>query len=651
MAEKKIRGMSKGQKKGVSDQIEVFKKDYPNVELAQIMPGDDGEYKMVFRPKLATLDPLSIFGTEVPPDLKHKMSMTGSTIYRDTLNRSDLDLMKPDVVNEAPHALYRKMRGYYRSKDVFGSYIDTMVNLAVAGFENDCQDLKIKEFYDNWCWDIDIYQVLEWIFQELYITGFVRTYKILGKYEPQVNSLPKVANPPKPALPKKASGETTKEFAERKRRWSKGYVPLGYTVLNPEQIEIKGTDLYNQDRVVLRPSPEWEELIKKSETETPLTDLEKRMLDEIPPEVKSAVKSGNEVELDPDYVGAIDYRKMPWEKYPIPPFASTLEVVEYKERLREADYSTVDGITSEVLVVTVGDKDNPVLDDDDLRKVAQLFNTAQKAYSVIWNHTLKVDRVEVENVDKILGAAKYEQAEVDMSGSMGLPRALVDGVVIGNTNKDSLTLSIKAVAAELKYARRQVERWLQTEYKQIAEAFDFPMIPSIRWDEKVLKDELAVMTTVQGLVDRRIISYHTAHKMLGLDSEYELERMRHEVKLVKDGTLGILGSPYQQNKGGGDSNQQDTQKAPKGTPSEGRPKNQPAPKTPKPSSPEGQTKEVITKQVKETKEEIRKGRLQRLKKMSFDELADLENMLAYAKMKKAEQLVNLLEDTEGGEED
>jgi hypothetical protein len=626
----------------VAQQIEDFKKDYPNVELSGIIPGENGDYKLFFKPKLATLSPYELGGRSIPKELREKYNMSASTIYRDSLFRSDLDLVKPDVVNEAPHKLYSKVRGYYRSMDVFGTFVDTMVNLAISGFENDCEDLKIKEFYDNWCQDVDIHQVLEWVFQELYTTGFVRTYKVLGKYEPQINRMRPVTNPPAPAgQPKRAKGI---EEAERKIRWSKGFVPLAYTILNPTEIEIRGSIFLNQTRVVLRPNEEMEELVKREDLKSPMTDSEKKILDNVPPEIKSAIKTGKEIELDPELVGEIDYRRMPFEKYPIPPFARALEVVEYKQALREADYSTLDGITSELLIVTVGDKDNPVLDDEDLRQVAQLFNTSQKAYAVVWNHTLKVERLAVQNIDSIFGAKKFEQAEVDMSGSIGLPRALLDGVVIGNSSKDALDLAVKAVVAELTYARRQVARWIYKEYKQIADAFGFDRYPHVRWDSLTLKDELAQKTLIQGFVDRRIISYHTAHKLLGFDPEFEKKQLTKEKQDVIDGNFGILGSPYQKGGGGGESNQP-IQKTPSGTPSEGRPKGDPSPKTPAPSSPDGRTKEVVKKVTKEVKEEIHRGNLQVMKNMSLQELHELELMVEFVKSKKNQELANLIPET------
>jgi len=640
--------------------IASFLDDYGNVELAGVTETSDGKRHFVFRPALATIDPEDQSGlSKLPAETKKRV--LASTIYRETLRRSQLDLAQPDVVNEAPHKLYEKMRSYYRSKDVFGSYIDTLVNLAIAGFENDCEDLSIKEFYDNWCEDVDLVQVLEWIFQEFYTTGFVRTYKVLGKYEPQINRLKLYEGPKSTNAPKRTSGQSKEdylslkvfwdvgeiapkqpeesdiEYAARKKVWSKGFVPLAYTVLNPTEIEIKGSIMFNQTRVTMPPSDEMIELIKKEDTEGPLTEAEKKLLDNIPPEIKSAIRNNKEIELDPEFVGEVDYRRMPYERYSIPKGARAIESLEYKEALREADYSTIDGIVSEVLVITIGDKDNPVTSSADLKKVADLFNTPQKAFNVVWNHTLRVERVTADNINQIFGVQKFEQVERDISGSFGIPRGLLDGIMYGEFNKDSIALAVQAVISELVYARRQVERWIYKEYKQIAEAFGFERYPSVRWNTMILKDELAYKTLIQGLVDRRIISYDTAFKLLSFDPEYEKSMLTSEKERVINGDFGLHGSPYQQ-KGGGI---QPVQKTPTGTPSEGRPKNSPSPKTPVKPTPTNQLKQKVKKAAS----------LKFIEETTLEELIAMERLLAVAKAKKEQELASFLLEEEDSLED
>jgi len=115
------------------------------------------------------------------------------------------------------------------------------------------------------------------------------------------------------------------------------------------------------------------------------------------------------------------------------------------------------------------------------------------------------------------------------------------------------------------------------------------------------------MTIISQLVDRRMLSYRTALEELGFNYDNELKNMDVEFEKVMDGTFGIIGSPWQQAKQGfgplptdGGDNIQTTQRAPKGTPSAGRPKGQPAkPKQqnikpkPKPKAPQ-KTQQSIT---------------------------------------------------------
>jgi hypothetical protein len=126
------------------------------------------------------------------------------------------------------------------------------------------------------------------------------------------------------------------------------------------------------------------------------------------------------------------------------------------------------------------------------------------------------------------------------------------------------------------------------------------------------------MSVVQGMIDRRIISYETGIEKLGMDFSTELANMKQEAAMVQAGILGIIGSPYNPKAlpsatppaekdttpSGKDTtvtkkdlqdfqkniekmvqeNVQKKQRTPKGTPSEGRPRGAPG-KTPKKSTP------------------------------------------------------------------
>jgi len=171
-------------------------------------------------------------------------------------------------------------------------------------------------------------------------------------------------------------------------------------------------------------------------------------------------------------------------------------------------------------------------------------------------------------IEGILGKSKYEQVNEDISGGLAVPRVLLDGV--GDLNTAEVNTVVKSVVEEINYARKCVTRWIYKEYIAIAEAAGFDKIPKVRWDDTILKDILMYMSIIGQLVDRRMLSYKTALEKLGFDFMSELTNMRNELSVVlEEGAFGILGSPWQQSKLG--LSTQNTQSAPKGTPSYGRP--------------------------------------------------------------------------------
>jgi hypothetical protein len=486
--------------------------------------------------------------------------VVGSVVSRPRLDRSYLDLQdKKSVADKAPHDLYTQSMTEYKVDPIYGASINVLSNFACKGFENDSDDLDIKYFFDCWCFDVDFEEVLSWIFLDFFRIGMVRTYKILGKYEQGISNISDLTTS---KTTKKT--KSSKEAAAAKVRWSKTNLPLKYTVLNPNFVEIEGSLLFGDAKTTLKPNTELKDLLKKPTKELTLT--EKDLIKKLPSAFKKAIKDGENIPLDPQLVGDIDYRKMPYERYGLPRGARVFESLNYKKALRDADLSTLDGITNYILKITIGSDQFPVTSQAQLEQVAQLFNTPSKSFDVVYNHTLKVEKIVSPEIESILGKTKYEQVNEDISGGLALPRVLLDGV--GDLNNTEVTTVVKAVVEEINYARKCVTRWIYKEYITIAEAAGFERIPKVRWDDTILKDVLMYMSIIGQLVDRRMLSYKTALERLGFDFMSELTNMRNELPIVLDeGALGITGSPWQQSKIG----LQDTQNAPKGTPSHGKP--------------------------------------------------------------------------------
>jgi hypothetical protein len=546
---------------------------YPNIEVLSLAEKGNGAVGMemsVGARELAYLKNDDKVGPLIPrvPGFKatnRKEAASANVMRRQALDRGDLDLAKKGVFKSKPHELFERSIRYYYEEDIYGSVIRMLANFSSNGFENDIDDDNIKLFFDNWVMDIGLDKLVEEIFFDFFRVGMVRTYKMTGRYDPKINILanPKIRNVRK----------TRRDTAARKIKWSRSNIPIHYTILNPLMVEITGSLLFNQSLVTLKAEAlsDLKILLEKGKDE--LTEHQKKLLNNLPKDMLKAAKDGVPYPLNPYLVGEVDYRKMPYERYPRPRGVNAFESIDYKRELRNADYSTLDGISNYILKITVGNDQYPTTNSAVLENVAELFNTPAKSFNIVWNHTLQIEKIVSPEIGEILGQDKYEQVNEDYTGALGVVRALIDGV--GDINVGAADLAMKSVIAEINYARNQVKRWLYREYRDVCEAMGFDRHPTVRFNDIALRDEIEMMRVIQGLIDRRIMSYETGTKRLGLDWTTELKRLSTEKDKVLSGDLGIIGSPYNPKATPpmADTNQnvQETQRTPTGTPSEGRP--------------------------------------------------------------------------------
>ena len=485
-----------------------------------------------------------------------------ATIERDFVQRTNLDLAKIDPYEEEAQSSYERAIRYYFTDPIIGATANMYANLAAKGFENDIDDEQIKLWYDTWAFDVRLEELLDWMFLDFFKVGAVYTYKVLGKYEPRVSHLSPIPGQKmgKNSKPGDKNPSATGEKAAKKKVWSKGYLPVSYTVLNPRLVTIEGSLLFNNMSTTITLPTELTDMLKKPTSE--LSDSEKELIKQLPSDLKAAAEKGGDYKLDDQLVGHVLYRKMPYERYARPRSLKVFNSVDYKSSLREADLSTLDGITNYILKITIGNDEYPVTSQTELETVAELFNTPSKSFDVVWNHTLQIEKIVSPEIENILGQPKYDQVNDDLTTGLAVSRALLDGG--GDLSGPEGDLIVKSVTEEIRYARREVERWLYREYQQIAEAMGFDRFPRVRWDEGILLDTILYMNTLAQLVDRRMLSYRTSLESLGFDYPNEHRNMSEEMPIVEDGVFGILGSPWQQAKTSGP--------VPTGTPSSGPPK-------------------------------------------------------------------------------
>jgi hypothetical protein len=474
----------------------------------------------------------------------------GRVITRDYVRRVDLDLLigKPEVTRAQPQQIYQRALDFYKAKGPYGTWIDTLANFASKGFKNDIDDEDIKLFYDTWTEEIGFQETVEKIFFDFFRVGSVTTFKLVGKFDPKLkpeNFDSVIARKSQANL--SGTSEDMKrliayrEISAAKKVWSKSFVPLKYTILNPVLVEKRGSLLFDQTETYLKPEA-FKELAEVLKNPSKASAEQRKFISSLPKELKDSIRKNQPVRLPPELVGKCDYRRQDYERYAMPKAARMFDDMYYKDKLKEADYSTLDGITNYILKITVGNDEHPVTSQAELDSIARLFDTSSKSFDIVYNHTLQIEKITFPEISQILGVSKFEQVNDDLSQAIGVTRALLDGNVSGNA--EGIKAALKGFSEEVNYARRQVKRWINHEYEEVALAMGFDRYPVVRFDENTLKDEIMMMSVIQGMIDRRILSYETGIEKLGFDFANELANFKQEKPLVQDGTLGIIGSPY-----------------------------------------------------------------------------------------------------------
>jgi len=478
----------------------------------------------------------------------------GRIITRDILRRTDVDILLEagDPARVQPQRMYQKAISFYNTKSQYGTVIDILTNFAAKGFKNDIDDPDIKLFYDTWVREVDFHATVEKVFFDFFRVGLVRTFKMVGKLDPKLKPdnfnriIKNRANANSfQTDPKLKEFMAYRDLAAAKKIWSKSFVPLKYTILDPRLLEIKGSTLFDQTETYIK-AEAFNELRNVLRNPNQQTKEQRQFLKFLPKELVEAVKQNKPVKLPTELVGKCDYRKQDYERYPRPKFSRAWDLLTYKDALIKADLSTLDGITNYILKITIGNDEHPVTDQADLETVAKLFDTSSKSFDVVWNHTLKIEKITFPEISDILGEQKFKEVDSDLLQTFGVSRALLDGTVQGNAK--AIEAALKSFAEEVAYSRRCVKRWIDKEYEEIALAMGFDRYPNVRFDENALKDEIMLMSVIQGMIDRRIISYETGIEKLGMDFGNELTNMKQEAPLVQAGTFGIIGSPYQAQK-------------------------------------------------------------------------------------------------------
>ncbi len=415
---------------------------------------------------------------------------------------------------------------YFHSDPMVGKIIEVMVSFANDGFKNQCKDKKTKEWFDEWNEKAQMDLVRQWIFLEYIRSGNVTTYREFVNYS-------------KDLFKSKAGVRNDLELATaaKKNDWTKSQIPMAYTVINPLYVKVKDGEnnawkdtLYGDDNIVVDGS---------SREDT--SDIE--IKNGISKKIKSILKNGStDRPLSSRQYQRILRMRQPYEPYGSVMMERAFNALYEKNKMRQMDLDTMNSSISQLIKVTVGDKDYPATPRQ-VKAITSAFQNVGKSQMIFWNHTLSVEAIKMEN--HIIDEKKYERVDADIRNAFGISEVLLGGGA-GNANFATSYLQLKAFITNLIDMRKAVQRWYDEQYKDIAKVVGFDEVPTVVFNPLSLTDEIAEKQLIMQLVDRGIISYETAQIQLGFDPDVEEDRRTAEQPLIQSGIYGPIGSPYTQ---------------------------------------------------------------------------------------------------------
>jgi hypothetical protein len=458
-------------------------------------------------------------------------------------------------------------KGFGLAKNV----IDLMANFASEGLKIKHPNKTIERFLNRWAFHVGLNVVVKNILRYYYKYGNVFTYRTLGEiddntytklkrsraktsnglpgFRPVFSAIDPVDNPQQSERIEDAQKESKKPVGKRQ-------IPWRYTLLNPFQMELRGTKFFGGQRWVFVLDTQTVSEIHRNMLRTKNTYVD--FLDEsdinLPPEFKKTSKELSKdapdsenpdprvVELDQTKLYTMHYMKDDHEDWAEPLLWPVMADIFYKNKLRQMDLSVCDSVINAVTIFKLGNiKEGYIASEAHMSKFAELLRTPTQAMNMVWNDAIAIES-NYPPVEKILGIGKYESVDRDILRGIGIPDSLIGGAAKGNFATGFL--GVRTLLERLEEGRETVIRWLMKELQLLVETLGIRKMPSIRFGKMSLRDEKAEKQLIIQLLDRNIISIEAVLEAFGEEFELELERLKDEDRIREQTGLLQKHSPY-----------------------------------------------------------------------------------------------------------
>lgn len=443
-------------------------------------------------------------------------NIDGNSSITPPFSRDDYEHWRPDDALPTSHPDI--MAGCLFAYETVGpvrNIIDLMSDFGTAGITLTHPNSKVETFFKNWFLRVKGAEVSERILNNLFkfATAIVRRSEI---------SLRK-------RLRQEISTSLAGEQNDLERKWVKTgkMVPSAYRLLNPCMVDIVGGHLSMfmgvEPTYGIRVPWNLRQMIKE-----PRNALEREFVSKLPDEIVELAKKDMEmIPLDSSNLRVLHYKKDDWQAWAKPIIYSVLYDIKLLQKLKLADFSSLDSAMDMVRIYKLGSMDHQIIPGPAIfKKLAESVEATNAGgiRNIIWGPDIELVESK-NNAFAVLGEEKYRSSWDTIHSGLGIPPSVTGTAGGGTTNN---LISLKTLIKRLAYGRQKlIDFWTEeTERVRIAAGWSEPV--KIEFDIMNLGDEEAEKRLWIDLADRNIVSDEWVQQKLGAHPVIEKNRLNKE---------------------------------------------------------------------------------------------------------------------------
>jgi len=395
---------------------------------------------------------------------------------------------------------YQWLRFFYENEPRVAAALDFYARFPMSsGFELECKDRHVKNYFDNLNKKLDLERWLRLISHEVHLMGdcfpFLEVQcDICGGADPLCDH----------------EGGSFKRLI----------------VLNPDFVEVFTNPLTPNNSIMLIPDDELKDLVRKRGPGA----------ENLSQDISNMVMAGQPIPLDNLSVSHLKYGESPYRRYGISMIRRLFPILAYKTKLMTAQWIVAERMIIPIKIVKVGTEERPASAMDIANVQTQLSTTANDPNLVIvTHHAFDVEWVGAGS--QVLQLTnEWEFINQEVLDGLGINQMLLNGE---GPVYSSAAIGAEVMIQKLEDWRRELKRWVERNiYLPVAKMKGFIeenewnekeyIIPKIKWNSLNLRDINQERQMILNLFDKGLVSRKRVLEEFDIDPDTEAEQMRYE---------------------------------------------------------------------------------------------------------------------------